>query len=205
MRLGMVIDTRACFGCNTCVVKCKQSNNLPNGVMWNRIDIDGGEGPDAAGGEFPDCHMTFYPTACQHCENPACVRSCPTGATYKDGETGIVLQNYDVCIGCRSCMMACPYGVRTYLEAEPEYYIDVRQGEADVADHQARVVEKCVLCKDRVAKGLPPACVEVCPGRARYFGDFDDPDSEVSKLIAENTVQQLLPEMGTNPSVYYLV
>lgn len=206
MRYGMVIDTKACMGCNTCVVKCKQSNNLPNGILWNHIYTDGGEGPDTAAGEFPNCRMAFFPVACQHCENPACVEVCPIGATYKDSETGIVVQDYDRCIGCRMCMSACPYeGVRSYNWDEPQYYIDLRQGEAGIAEHQAHVVEKCEMCKERVADGLPPACVEVCPGRARFFGDFDDPDSEVSQLIARNHVEQLLPDQGTNPSIYYIV
>lgn len=206
MRYGMVIDTQACFGCNTCVVKCKQSNNLPNGVLWNRIYTDGGEGPDAMAGEFPNCRLTFYPVACQHCENPACANACPVGATYKDPETGIVMQDYDRCIGCRMCMAACPYeGVRSYNWEEPEYYLDYRQGDLEVAEHQAHVVEKCVMCKDRVARGLDPACIEVCPARARHFGDFDDPTSEVSQLLAAGNAAQLLPEQGTNPSIYYIL
>lgn len=143
MRYGMVIDTRACMGCNTCVVKCKQSNNLPNGVLWNHVFVDGGEGPDTAAGTFPNCSMTFYPVACQHCEKPACAEVCPVGATYKDPETGIVMQDYDRCIGCRMCMSACPYeGVRSYNWDEPQYYIDLRQGEATVEEHQVHVVEK---------------------------------------------------------------
>lgn len=205
MRYGMVIDTRACMGCNTCVVKCKQSNNLPNGILWNRIETCGGDGPDTASGTFPDCSMSFYPVACQHCENPVCAKVCPTRSTRKDERTGIVIVDQDLCIGCKSCMMACPYDVRMYQDGQPQYYLDVRLGEPSVPDHQANVVQKCTLCYERVSEGLEPACIAACPGRARIFGDFDDADSEVSKLIAENEYEQLFTEAGTKPNVYYLV
>ena len=206
MQYGMAIDTKACIGCNTCAMKCKQSNNVPNGILWNRILTDGGDGPDTMSGEFPDCILRFYPTACQHCINPACTKVCPVGATYKDADTGIVMQDYGKCIGCRMCMAACPYtGVRSFNWEEPQYYIDVRFGEQQVADHQKHTVEKCVLCKDRVLAGLEPACVEVCPARARVFGDLNDPESGISKLVASRSYEQLLPGQGTKPSVYYLI
>lgn len=206
MQLGMVIDTRDCIGCNSCVVKCKMANNVPNGIMWNRILTDGGDAVDSARGTFPDLSLSFRPVMCQHCADPACTKVCPVQATYKDPETGIVMQDYDKCLGCRMCMAACPYtGVRSFNWDEPRYYLDVRLGEEDAAEHQKHTVEKCVLCANRVARGLEPACVEVCPARARHFGDFDDPNSEVSQLIHENSYEQLLEDKGTHPSVYYLV
>ena len=149
--------------------------------------------------------MSYLPVNCQHCENPACVKVCPVGATFKDAETGIVRQDYDKCIGCRMCMAACPYtGVRSFNWEEPQYAIDFPVG-GTVPEHQKHTVEKCTLCNHRVSEGLEPACIAACPARARHFGDLDDPDSEVSRLVREREHMQLLPEKGTNPSVYYLV
>ena len=205
-RFGFVIDQRRCVGCQTCAVACKSFNNLPDGVWWNRVLTDGGNTIDTAGGVYPHNKLNFVPMACQHCENPACVKVCPVGATYKDPETGVVRQDYDKCIGCRMCMSACPYtGVRNFNWEEPAYHLDFAVGDADVAPHQKHTVEKCTMCWNRLAKGLLPACVEVCPAKARFWGDFDDPESEVSRKIAGREATQLLPEMGTKPSVYYLV
>ena len=203
---GMVIDTYRCIGCFTCAVACKGENNLPNGIWWNRILTEGGEDMDTPAGVYPNLKMTHYPLACQHCGNPLCVKSCPVGATYKDEDTGVVRQDYDKCIGCRMCMAACPYtGVRSFNWEEPRYYVDFPCGDPDAPAHQKHAVEKCTLCWHRLAKGLEPSCIEACPGRARYFGDLNDPNSEVSKLIASRESKQLLPEKGTRPSVYYLV
>ena len=144
--------------------------------------------------------------SCQHCANPACVKVCPVGATYKDAETGIVRQDYDKCIGCRMCMAACPYtGVRSYNWEEPKHVIGHQTGSLDVPPHQKHVVEKCTLCWHKIAKGQKPECTITCPERARTFGDFDDPNSEVSKLIATRQWKQLLAEKGTDPNVYYLI
>ena len=205
-QLGMVIDMKACVACASCAVACKVENNLPDEVWWNRILTDGGPNQDTPAGVYPNLKMANLAVACQHCENPACVKVCPVGATYKDPETGVVRQDYDKCIGCRMCMSACPYtGVRSFNWDEPKYAIGQAMGDADVSTHQKHVVEKCTLCWHRLAKGLQPACVEVCPARVRYFGDFNDPDSEVSRLIREREYMQLLPDRDTNPSVYYLV
>mgnify|MGYP002412020317 CR=1 FL=1 len=203
---GMVVDTKRCIGCHTCAMACKLENNIPNDIWWNHVDTVGGDEMDAPKGEYPNLSKMYVTLSCQHCENPACTRVCPVGATYKDEETGVVLQDYDKCIGCRMCMAACPYtGVRSFNWEEPQHYIDFPVGGQDVPSHQKHTVEKCMLCYHRLAKGLEPACIEVCPARARHFGDFNDPDSEVSKLIVEREYQQLLPEMGTRPSIYYLV
>lgn len=205
-RLGMVIDLHRCLGCHSCAIACKSMNNLPSGNLWNRILTAGGSGMDTASGDFPNLQMQHIPIACQHCENPACVKVCPVGATYKDPETGIVRQDYDKCIGCRMCMSACPYtGVRLFNWEEPKYSVDFPVGDANASPHQKHVVEKCTFCYQRSSQGETPACMELCPGRARYWGDFDDPESEVSQLIRDREYMQLLPEMGTNPSTYYLV
>lgn len=206
MRYGFAIDTKRCIGCHTCAVACRYENNLLKEVWWNRIITEDGEYMDVPVGEFPNTRLSYLPVACQHCENPACVKVCPVGATYKDPETGIVRQDYEKCIGCRMCMAACPYtGVRSFNWEEPAYYTGVAFGAADIPVHEKHVVEKCTMCWHRQAKGEQPACIDVCPERARHWGDLDDPESEVSKKIASREYKQLLPEEGTKPSVYYLV
>ena len=205
-RYGFAIDQQRCIGCQTCAVACKSFNNLPNGIWWNRILTDGGPNMDTVAGEYPNCRMDYVPLMCQHCDNPACTRVCPVGATYKDAETGVVRQDYDKCIGCRMCMAACPYsGVRSFNWEEPKYAADVMFGEPDVAPHQKHTVEKCTMCWHRLGKGKRPACADICPAQARFWGDLDDPQSEVSKAIAGREYMTLLPEKGTRPSVYYLV
>ena len=206
MHYGMVIDLKRCSGCKTCSVVCKIANNIPNNIIWNRVLTECGNEPDTCSGTFPDANIQHWPIACQHCENPACVKVCPVGATWKDSETGIVHQDPSKCIGCRMCVASCPYtGVRSFNWEEPQYYAEVALGDTGAMVHQKHTVEKCIFCEQRVAEGKDPACVEQCLGRARIFGDFDDPDSEVSLLIATREHTQLHPEFGTNPSVYYLV
>jgi molybdopterin-containing oxidoreductase family iron-sulfur binding subunit len=205
-RLGLVIDTRRCMGCHTCALSCKSENNLPDGNFWNRVLTIGGEAIDTSAGVYPNATKSYRTLSCQHCENPACTRVCPVGATYKDEANGIVHQDYDKCIGCRMCIAACPYtGVRNFNWEEPRYSIDITLGGSNVASHQKHTVEKCTLCSHRLAEDLRPACVTSCPAYARYSGDFNDPVSEVAQLLATRQYEQLLPEEGTNPSVYYLV
>ncbi len=182
---------------------------MPNDVWWNRIFTDnGGEmGFDMVGGSYPDnLQFGYIPVACQHCENPACVKVCPVGATYKDPETGVVRQDYDKCIGCRMCMSACPYnGVRSFNWEEPVFHMDYAMGSKDAPEHQQHVVEKCTFCYHRTSQGIEPACMHLCVGRARFWGDLDDPTSEVSRLLAERSHKRLLEDRGTEPSTYYLV
>ena len=200
-KLGMTIDLKRCMGCHTCALSCKMQNNVPMGMLWNRILTVGGEDIDTARGEFPNLQKSWMPLACLHCENAPCVKVCPVGATYKDPD-GRVLVNYDRCIGCRYCMAACPYSARVFNWQNP-----VREPGHSYGDAPARVkgvVEKCTLCVERTSKGLEPSCVEACPAKARKFGDLNDPNSEVSKAIRERGGQQLLAEKGTKPQVYYL-
>ena len=205
-RFGFAIDTKRCVGCHTCAVLCKSENNIPDGVWWNRALTDGGESIDAFKGSYKAASRTFITVACQHCENPACVKVCPVGATYKDPETGVVRQDYDKCIGCRMCMSACPYtGVRSFNWEEPKYSVDHAMGDADAPVHQKHGVEKCTMCWHKLAKGENPLCVDGCPAYARFWGDLNDPDSEVSRLVREREHMRLLEDRGTNPSVYYLV
>ena len=127
----------------------------------------------------------FLPRLCNHCSSPNCVSVCPTGATYKREEDGIVVVDPDICIGCKYCIQACPYDAR---------FLNPVTGAAD----------KCDFCLHRVSQGLAPACVETCIGRARIFGDINDPDSEISRMIATNPVSVLRPEKGTQPNVFYI-
>ena len=203
---GMAIDLNRCIGCHTCSMACKMANNLPENVWWNRVATTDGYSMDSTVTEWPHGAIEFVPMSCQHCENPACVKVCPVGATWKDDETGIVRQDYDKCIGCRMCMSACPYtGVRSFNWDEPKYFLDFATGDEDAPKHQKHVVEKCTMCYHRVSRGERPACVDICRGIARHWGDADDPNSKVSQLLATRSWKQLLPEMGTEPNVYYLV
>ena len=156
-RYAMAIDTKRCVGCNACSMACKMTNNLPDGTWWTRVLTEGGDEVDTPAGIFPEVSMRYVTVSCQHCDNPACVKVCPVGATYKDPETGVVRQDYDKCIGCRMCMAACPYtGVRSFNWEEPGYSIDHAVGDADIAAHQKHVVEKCTFCYHglRAAKRL---------------------------------------------------
>lgn len=200
-KLGMTIDLKRCMGCHTCALGCKMQNNVPMGMLWNRILTDGGEDVDTARGEFPNLKKSWLPLACLHCENAPCVKVCPVGATYRDDD-GRVLINYDRCIGCRYCMAACPYNVRVFNWQKPVREPGFSYGEAPT--RPKGVMEKCTLCVERTAKGLEPRCVEVCPAKARKFGDLDDPHSEVARAVRERGGQQLLAEKGTKPQVYYL-
>ncbi len=199
MRLGLAIDLDTCVGCNACAVACKQWNTSgttgpltdynpfgkdPSGVWFNRIR-------NYEVGTYPDNKTVHFPMSCMHCEDADCVTVCPTGASYKRPEDGIVLVDQDKCMGCNYCAWACPYGAREL-------------------DREDGVMKKCTLCIDRIYdENLPeserqPACVMTCPTHARFFGDYDDPDSEVSRLTRERGGQPLMPELGYQPTNMYL-
>ena len=202
-RYGMVIDTKRCVGCNACSVNCKITNNLPETNWWTRVLTEGGDEIDTPAGVFPDVSMRYITVGCQHCENPACTKVCPVGATYKDPETGVVRQDYDKCIGCRTCMAACPYNARVFNWNEPRRDPDFNYGDKDVPVRGKGVVEKCSLCKERTDRGDEPMCVRCCLSKARTFGDLDDPNSEISKLVVARKAGVLLEEQGTRPQVHY--
>ena len=202
MRYGFAIDTKRCIGCHTCSVSCRIENNLPEGTWWNRVLTKGGESMDTPEGTFPDATMSYITVACQHCENPACLRVCPTGATYKD-DKGRVEIDYEKCIGCRMCMAACPYNARVFNWNEPVRDPDFNYGDRDVPVRGKGVVEKCTLCKERTDRGDEPMCVRCCLSKARTFGDLDDPDSEISRVVRERKAGVLLEEQGTRPQVRY--
>ena len=202
-KLVMCINLKRCTGCNTCTVACKMENNVPQGMLWNRVITEGAENPDGVIGTYPNIYRSVKPVACQHCENPACQKVCPTGATYKD-DMGRVLVNYDKCIGCRMCMAACPYNARCFNWGEPVREVGFNYGDAEVPVRTKGVMEKCTLCKERTDRGEQPMCVDNCPMRARVFGDLDDPTSEVARMIREEGAYTLLPELGNHPQVHYI-
>jgi molybdopterin-containing oxidoreductase family iron-sulfur binding subunit len=204
-QLGMLIDTKRCIACATCAVACKIENNLPNDLWYTQVVNVGGAERDAPEGTYPNLKMSTFTLACQHCESPACLAVCPVGAIVKREKDGIVTQDNEACIGCRLCMGACPYdGVRTYLEGEPVFYIDFAVGDVDAPSHTANKVEKCTFCAHRIDRGEEPACIDVCPGRARIFGDLNDLGSPIATKLASRSSKQLLPEKGTNPSIFLL-
>lgn len=204
VQLGMAIDTQRCIACDSCVVACKVENNLPNGIWYNSVFAFNGGKKGIPIGSFPNLELSNATLACQHCEMPACLVVCPVQAITKR-EDGLVAQDNEKCIGCKLCLTACPYtGVRTYIEEEPAYHIDFAVGDMDAPTHTVNTVEKCTFCIHRIDRGEEPACCNVCPGRARIFGDLNDPESEISKKLVSREHSQLLPEEGTNPSVYFL-
>ena len=184
-QLAMVIDSSKCIDCKACTVACKVENQVPEGHWRNWVKH---AEPDAdrlaRGGKDTAGH--FQPGACMHCEEPTCVRACPTGATYKDEADGSIRVDSALCIGCGSCIPACPYGAR-YRHPEK------------------KIVDKCDYCSARRARGELPACVVTCPTKARTFGNLHDPKSEAAILMAANsTVRVANPESDTRPNMYYI-
>lgn len=202
-RFGMAIDTKKCIGCKTCLMACKVSNNLPEGVWYAHLQTVGSQVELAAVGEYPDLNMACYTASCRHCENAPCAQVCPTGATSVDSN-GIVSVDPDSCIGCKACMDACPYGARTYIE-EVVHYLDIAVGRPGAPAHKPGTVEKCGFCKDLVEAGGVPACMDLCPGRARVWGDLDDPESDISVLLSSREHLALPGDEQTAPKVFYLV
>ena len=176
----MIIDLERCIGCHSCAVVCKQENGVSLGVFYNKVLTVG------PFGSYPNLELYYLPVTCQHCNKPECVSVCPTGASHKR-QDGIVLVDHNKCIGCQYCIMACPYGVRTYDKAKG-------------------VIEKCTLCAHRVEVNEVPACVSICPGKARIYGDLDDPSSDVSKAVREaGPFLHRFADVGNEPGVGYIL
>jgi Fe-S-cluster-containing dehydrogenase component len=210
-KLGLVIDLDTCVGCHACAVSCKEWNaggiagpltdtdpygKDPSGVWFNRVhsyelEASAGCGSGADAQPAQPAQTLHFPRSCLHCEEPACVTVCPTGASYKRAEDGIVLVDEDKCIGCKLCSWACPYGAREYSAVEG-------------------VMKKCTLCVDRIYNEnleeaeRQPACVQACPTKARHFGDLGDPESDISKLVAARGGVDLMPQLGYKPTNQYL-
>ena len=203
-RYGMCIDLKRCYGCYACVMACKVKNHTPPGVFWARV-LKGERGT------FPNTTRQALPVLCMQCDEPSCLEVCPTGATVKL-DNGIVIVEKDKCIGCKSCMMACPYGARYSVEKWESYFpeglplspYEEFAKEAWEETSGVGVATKCDFCRDRIENGGQPACVEACSAKARTFGDLDDPNSEISILITKYRGEVLNPELGNKPKVYYL-
>jgi Fe-S-cluster-containing dehydrogenase component len=197
-RYGMVVDLKRCEGCDTCTIACKAISAAPRGILWSRV-------LKYETGKYPNSRLNFLPTACMQCRDAECVRVCPTGAITRRDD-GIVVVDNDKCTGCRYCMIACPYACIYLYEKESNYYPGYVTPYEEIGSrkHKIGTVEKCDFCVDRVEQGLQPACVTSCTGNAMFFGDLSDPDSEVSRLIKQREGFVLNPEMGAEPSIYYL-
>jgi len=199
MRYGMVIDLKRCIGCYGCQIFCKSENATPSGILWSRVLF-------YESGHYPNVKKVHIPLLCMHCADPPCVDVCPTGASTKRPD-GIVTVDSTKCMGCMSCVIACPYRARSPHAKETEYFPGQGLTPYEMVGYQKHptgVVEKCDFCLSRLEKGLEPACVVGCMAKARYFGDLDDQYSEVSQLIRNWGGFQMYPELGTDPSVYYL-
>jgi len=224
-RYAMAIDLDRCMGCRACMEACKVENGTPKGSFWMYVFR-------LEEGTYPSSKLSFLPRPCMHCDNAPCVKVCPVGARYKR-EDGLVATDWARCIGCRYCEVACPYGVNNFNWSDPAEadYLDWNEAELpgdgesvippwrnpDLDEdsrpenrpiagggHSAGVIEKCTFCVQRLEKGLQPACVTNCPVDAFAFGDLDDPDSEVSRKLADKPSFRLLEEAGTEPRVYYV-
>lgn len=199
---GMVIDLKLCIGCQSCSLACKQEYGLPRGTYWTKTLIE-------EVGTYPNVTRVYTPQICNHCEEAPCEKACPTGASYTDKESGVVLVDYDKCVGCRACYVACPYQNRHYLKKGalkgyfPEKGLTPFEKQSYV-HFQEGIVTKCTGCIERVNAGKNPACVDGCPTNARKFGDLSDPNSEIRRIIRARHAVQPMPEKGTEPKVYYV-
>ncbi len=218
----MVIDLRKCVGCHACTIACVAENKLPPGIVYRPV-------MDVEVGKYPNVSRNFTPRPCFHCEKPPCVSVCPVGAT-KKREDGIVDIDYNKCIGCRYCAVACPYNARVFDFGYKDYQTGFPAsaglilGQEGLNPYNERPsleynkkwvreahkqpvgnVRKCHFCQHRLSAGMLPACTVTCIGRATYFGNKNDPNSLVSELIANPNVMRLRVEIGTDPQCYYLV
>jgi phenylacetyl-CoA:acceptor oxidoreductase subunit 1 len=192
-RWAMIADLRRCVGCQTCTAACRQANDTPPGVQWRRV-------LDMEVGVYPEVKRAFVPVGCMHCDDPPCMHVCPSTATKKRAD-GIVTIDYDLCIGCGYCAVACPYQARYKSDADTL---------------RPNVATKCTFCVERVAAGLAqglkpgvdpeatPACVNSCIAKALHFGDVEDPQGNIAQLLAENQHFRMHEELGTGPNFYYL-
>jgi molybdopterin-containing oxidoreductase family iron-sulfur binding subunit len=222
VRWSMVIDLEKCVGCQACTVACIAENKLPPGVVYRPV-------MEEEVGRYPNVRRKFVPRPCLHCQNPPCVKVCPVNATYKN-EQGVVVVDYTRCIGCRYCLVACPYSARTSdfgewhtahtpeqpgmllgRTASAEGYEEKTANEygRQWADRSRRAspvgnARKCHFCLHRIKEGMLPACVTTCIGRATIFGNREDNSSLVAEKLGSPRLFRLREELGTKPAVYYL-
>jgi len=212
---GYALDLSRCIGCRRCVYACVKENNQSRNpqIQWIRVlEMENDKGIDfeAANPYYnpetvPEPGHFYLPVSCQQCRNPQCTQVCPVGATWQEPD-GIVVIDYDWCIGCRCCMSACPYGARHFNWADPEIPPAELNPNMHVLGNRPRprgVVEKCTFCVQRVRAGRYPACVEICPVGARKFGNLLDPESEIARILREKRVFVLKAELKTEPKFYY--
>jgi molybdopterin-containing oxidoreductase family iron-sulfur binding subunit len=196
----MVINIDKCVGCASCEAACRMENATPSPLAaFNRVWI--GEI-----GQYPNARMIFLPFCCHHCRNPNCLSVCPTGATYKRPD-GLVLIDEDKCIGCGKCVIACPYGARQILRRKASYYAGNEPTPYETAkqnDTKLGTAVKCNFCVHRLEAGLKPACVVTCPAQARTFGDFDDPQSDVSIILKTHRIKRRPADLKSEPAIYYV-
>ncbi|ATW27374.1 sulfate reduction electron transfer complex DsrMKJOP subunit DsrO [Candidatus Formimonas warabiya] len=208
-RWAMVIDSRKCAGCNDCINACHKTHNVPE--IKNQEEEVKWIWKEKFENAFPDLNQRYlsadlekrpFLLLCNHCENPACVRVCPTKATFKR-EDGIVMMDYHRCIGCRYCMAACPYGARSFNFQDPRPFIP--EINEKYPTRTKGVVEKCNFCTEQLSQGLLPLCAQACQKGAITCGDLNDPDSNVRKLLDAHITIQRKPNLGTFPGIYYIV
>jgi molybdopterin-containing oxidoreductase family iron-sulfur binding subunit len=216
VEFGYGLDLSRCVGCRRCVYACVKENNQSRAspqIHWIRVlEMDKAHGVDLAHSEVyydaeevPRPGKFYMPVQCQQCRNPPCVKVCPVQATWKDPD-GIVVIDYDWCIGCRCCMSACPYGARHFNWAEPTLPREEMNPSTHYLGNRPRpkgVVEKCTFCVQRTRAGRYPACVEICPVGARKFGNLLDPQSEIRRVMDTKRVLVLKEELATHPRFYY--
>ena len=179
---AIVVDLDRCIGCHGCDIACKNENEVELGSFWSKVVQVG------PFGDYPHLQQYFLPVMCQQCADSPCTHVCPTGASYRDPETNVVLVDKEKCIGCKYCMMACPYGVRSWSPSES-------------------VVEKCTLCGQLTSVGEQPKCVAACCASARFYGDLDDPNSDASKALAAAGTDAVhrLKDVGNAPQTAYIL
>jgi phenylacetyl-CoA:acceptor oxidoreductase subunit 1 len=208
-RWTMIADLERCVGCQTCTASCRHANATSPAVQWRKV-------LDVEAGVFPNVSRTFVPVGCQHCADPPCMHVCPTTAT-RQRTDGIVIIDYDLCIGCAYCEVACPYQARFLVNAQHFAYGTAMRNEIEREDPaRLGVAQKCTFCSDRIDFGLnnglkpglepraTPACVNSCIADALQFGDVDDPSSNVSRLLREQKHFRMHSELGTEPNFFYL-
>ena len=221
IRWSMVIDVAKCIGCHACTIGCVAENKLPPGVVYRPVI-------EEEVGTYPNVGRRFLPRPCMHCQKPPCVNVCPVKATYKN-QQGVTVVDYDRCIGCRYCLVACPYSARTsdfgewYTKETPENPGKILGRPAAAKGYESRPAteygkkwpergkgspignaRKCHFCLHRLAVGMLPNCVTTCIGRATFFGDRTDPESLIHELLGSPRLRRLKEELGTHPAVYYL-